>query len=400
LLFRYGTTNDGSLRKKAHIYTQDEHGIDPSLIDEDAGWVIRRLRQAGFHGYIVGGAVRDILVGRTPKDFDIATDAHPSQIRRLFRSARLIGRRFRLVHVYITREKYIEVSTFRSRSALGTMEHTEQPDINNLYGTMEEDAERRDFTINALYYCPVDRQVIDYVGGLPDVRHRKLRTLGPAEASFSEDPVRMIRVLKYASLLGFPLPASLASLIRRVRDSLLTCSRERMTEEVYKILTSGGSVAVFELFQKVRVFETLFPALAARLSAGRARLPETDVGRRLAELDQGAQAGTPLDRNDMFGFLFREIVLEKDDVVNGEDPGFLAQQLIRDISAPLFPSKKDLARAAEMLVGAAPARPRSRGPRGEHDRAAAAGPARSGTRRRRHRGGRGRRGGGAPRAAT
>jgi len=230
LLFRYGATENGTIEKKAHIYTMAEHGIDPRLVDPDAMWVVRGLRKEGFHVYIVGGAVRDLIVGRVPNDFDVATDAHPHQIRRIFRSARVIGRRFRLVHVYCGREKYIEVSTFRSRGAVGTAENADSREQNNLFGTMEEDAERRDFTINALYYCPIDKQVIDYVNGFQDIRRRRLRTLVSAETSFAEDPVRMIRAVKYASLLGFPVPLSMAGLIRRMRESILTCSRERVTE--------------------------------------------------------------------------------------------------------------------------------------------------------------------------
>ena len=358
MLFRYSAADNGTLEKKAHIYTQEEHGIDPSLLDPDAVWIVRRLRQAGFHAYIVGGAVRDLLVGRVPKDFDVATDAHPQQIRRLFRSARLIGRRFRLVHVYSSREKYVEVSTFRSRGALGTMDHADAPELNNQYGTIEEDAERRDFTINALYYCPVDRQVIDYVGGFVDIRHRRLRTLIPAEASFAEDPVRMIRALKYASLLGFPIPHPMTALIRRVRESLLTCSRERVTEEVFKILTSGNARAIFELAIHLRLFETMFPALAERLRTSRQRFVDSPFCGRITALDERTSDGQPLDRNEMFEFLFRECVEERRDLLEGEDPHLLVQQFLRDVSAPLFPSKKDLMTAADMLVGAP--RPRRR----------------------------------------
>lgn len=386
MLFRYGATDNGTLQKKAHIYTQDEHAIDLSLIDPDAVWIIRRLRQAGFHAYIVGGAVRDLLVGRQPKDFDVATDAHPQQIRKLFRSARLIGRRFRLVHVYTSREKYIEVSTFRSRGVLGTMEHSTAHEMNNLFGTMEEDAERRDFTINALYYCPVERQIIDYVGGYRDVRHRCLRTLIPAETSFAEDPVRMIRALKYASQLGFPIPHPVAALIRRVRESLLTCSRERMTEEVFKILTSGSAGPIFDLAVHLRIFETMFPALFERLKAGRERFADSELRARLGALDERAAAGQLLERNEMFGFIFREVVLAHKDIVEGDDPGFLAQQFLRSASAPLFPSKKDLMTAAEMLVGAAHPRHRARPAHAERTRAPGESP------RRRRRGGRRRRG--------
>jgi len=350
LLFRYGTTENGDIQKKAHIYTQEEHGIDVRLVDADALWVIRRLRGARFHAYVVGGAVRDLLVGRTPKDFDIATDAHPLQIKRLFRSARVIGRRFRLVHVYCAREKYIEVSTFRSRVADATTGDAVRPDANNYFGTMEEDAERRDFTINALYYCPIDRQLIDYVGAFPDLRHRRLRTLGKAETSFTEDPVRMIRAVKYASLLGFPFPAPLAGLVRRMRESILGCSRERVTEEVFKILTSGSAAGILDLAHRLRLFEIIFPAHAKRMKETRMRLSDSPLGVRLKGLDERTEAGEPLDRGAMFGFLFADLALERKDIVDDPDPEYLLQQFIRTASEPLFPSKKDLAVAAQSIM--------------------------------------------------
>ena len=217
MLFRYGATDNGTIVKKAHIYTQEEHGIDPHLVDPDAMWVLRGLRKEGFAAYVVGGAVRDMIVGRAPNDFDVATDAHPQQISRVFRSARIIGRRFRIVHVYCGREKYIEVTTFRSRGAVGTSEHSAHPEQNNFFGTMEEDAERRDFTINALYYCPIDKLVIDYVGGVPDTASAPARPWCAAETSFAEDPVRMIRAVKYASLVGFPVPPAMAGFIADAR---------------------------------------------------------------------------------------------------------------------------------------------------------------------------------------
>jgi poly(A) polymerase len=353
LLFRYGSTDKGTIEKKAHIYTQEEHGIDPRLVDPDALWVIKTLRNARFRAYVVGGAVRDMLVGRTPKDFDIATDAHPLQIKRLFRSARVIGRRFRLVHVYCAREKYIEVSTFRSRVGDATGGQAVHPEANNYFGTIEEDAQRRDFTINALYYCPIDRQLIDYVEAYPDLKARRLKTLVRAEASFAEDPVRMIRAMKYASLLGFPFPPSLAGLVRRMRESILGCSRERVTEEVFKILASGSAEAIFELSHKLRLFEILFPAHAARLHEGRMRLSESPLGGRLRDLDTRYTGGTTLDRADMFGFLYSDLALERQDILEDPDPEFLLQQFIRSAAEPLFPSKKDLAVAAQSVLGIA-----------------------------------------------
>ena len=370
MLFRYGTRPDGTVHKKAHIYTEDEHGIDPRLVDPDAVWVVRRLRKEGFHAYVVGGAVRDLVVGRTPNDFDVATDAHPHQVRRAFRSARIIGRRFRIVHVYCGREKIIEVTTFRSRGS-GAVEASNDVaggDGNNSFGTMEEDAERRDFTVNALYYCPVDRQIIDYVGGYTDIQQRRLRTLMPAEASFSEDPVRMVRAVKYACLMGFPLPFSVSALIRRHHTSLLSCSRERVTEEMYKILTSGGAAGIFEMGFRLRLFETIFPALAADMRERKVRFAGGPLWQRLRRLDDEYAAGHVLPRPAMFGLLFRGLVENRDDLLSDPEAHFLIQQYLRSAAEPLFPSKRDLAVAAESFEGEI----RARQPR-QHPAATAAG---------------------------
>ncbi len=404
MLFRYGTAPDGTLQKKAHIYTQEEHGIDPGRVDADAVWVVKRLRREGFHAYIVGGAVRDLLVGRTPNDFDVATDAHPQKIRRIFRSARIIGRRFRIVHVYCGRDKIIEVTTFRSRASVDAGSRDVGPDASILFGTMEEDAERRDFTINALYYCPIDLQVIDYVGGYADLRQRRLRTLLPAEASFTEDPVRMIRAVKYACFMGFPVPLSMSGLIRRYHEAILTCSRERVTEEVYKILTSAASTAIFDLGFKLRLFETIFPALAQGFREARMRFADSPLAARLRKLDEEAAAGTFLERTAMFGLVFRDLLLSRKDFLDDEDPSFLLQQYLRTASEPLFPSKKDLAEAAQSVLHEL--RPRhAHPPRPQREHAAVAadgrrreGPGQRGQtpegrgtgRRRRRRGGRGR----------
>jgi poly(A) polymerase len=372
LLLRYGTSRDGTLRKKAQIYTREEHGIDSELVDADALWVIRQLRRAGFHAYLVGGAVRDLLLGRVPNDFDVATDAHPQKIKRVFRSARIIGRRFRIVHVYLSREKYIEVTTFRAR---GSAEHE------NTFGTMEEDAARRDFTFNALYYCPVDQQLIDYVEGFPDIRKRLVRTLIPAEESFIEDPVRMIRMVKYAILTGFPIPAAIGSLVRRHGDSLLACSRERVTEEVYKILASGAAADILELAHRLRLFDILFPALAVAIRASRKKFAETGLAERLRALDAATREGRPLVRDSMFGFLFRDLVLEREDLLMDPDPGTLVQRYIRSVSEPLFPSKKELVVAMESLLNEAGWQP----PAPPETRERAPGDAHRGRRKRRRR---------------
>ena len=349
MLLRYGPSKDGRIEKKAHIYTLAEHGIDTHQVDPDASWVVRQLRREGFQAYIVGGAVRDLLIGRHPKDFDIATDAHPLQIRRVFHSARIIGRRFRIVHVYCGREKYIEVTTFRSRSSVGTSSSRTSHD-NNLYGTMEEDAERRDFTMNALYYNPVGRQVIDYVGGYADIKARRIKTLLPAETSFAEDPVRMIRAVKYACLADFPLPPGMANLIRRQKESILSCSRERVTEEVYKILTSGKAEGILELADRMQLFAVIFPALDASFHAARQKVADTPLFARLRSLDERAREGKALARDAMFELLFRDLALERKELREDVDPLSFLQQFLRQCSEPLFPSKRDIGIAAEAVL--------------------------------------------------
>ena len=165
MLYRYGTDNNGNLIKKAVVYTKSEHFISNKKIDPDALQIINRLRDAGYTAYVVGGAVRDLIVGNVPKDFDIVTDATPSKIKRIFRNSRIIGRRFRLVHV-VFGSKIFEVSTFRSN---------EEGSVGNEFGTIEQDVMRRDFTMNALYYDPLQEQIIDYVGGMRDIKKHILR---------------------------------------------------------------------------------------------------------------------------------------------------------------------------------------------------------------------------------
>ncbi|MDP3179748.1 MAG: polynucleotide adenylyltransferase PcnB [Spirochaetaceae bacterium] len=252
MLTRYRRTEDGRVAAKALVYTQAEHRIDRSGIDPDALRIVGRLHEAGHEAYIVGGAVRDLLLGRRPKDFDIVTDAQPSVIRRVFRSARVIGRRFRLVHVYAG-PKIFEVSTFRS-IANGT--------VGNEYGTIDEDARRRDFTLNALYFDPFESLVIDYVGGFKDIAAKKVKPVIPLATIFKEDPVRMIRCLKYASITGFTIPLSLRLALRRDASLLAEASTSRLTEEFVKILGSGVSNPVLGSLSRYKLLRHMLPQAA------------------------------------------------------------------------------------------------------------------------------------------
>ena len=249
MLIRYSSNKNGKPEKKAIVYTSNEHCIKNEDIDSDALKVITQLRSFGFSAYLVGGAVRDLLLGKTPKDFDIVTDATPSKIKKLFRNSRIIGRRFRLVHIFFG-SKIFEVSTFRSISA-GT--------VGNNFGTMDEDVQRRDFTLNALYYDPIKMQIIDYVGGVRDIKKQIINPVIPLETIFIEDPVRMLRAVKYAATTGFKLPYQLKRKICKSAYLLSPVSPSRLTEELLKIINSGHSYDIVKLCLETDLYMYLQP---------------------------------------------------------------------------------------------------------------------------------------------
>ena len=250
MLIRYGTLKNGKRVPLAKIYTREEHTIDKQRIDSDAVKITERLSVRGFDAYIVGGAVRDLLIGRKPKDFDIATNALPKEIKKIFWNARIIGRRFRLVHLHFPR-KIIEVSTFRSG----------REGNNNVYGTIDEDVKRRDFSINALYYDPQNEYILDFVDAYKDIRKGKIRSLIPLDTTFAEDPVRMIRGVKYAATTGFKIPYRLKRSIVTYRSELQRCSSSRLTEEVLKVLLSGSSKVIFKMFIEYKLLEFVLPVI-------------------------------------------------------------------------------------------------------------------------------------------
>ncbi len=252
MLIRYGKNEKGRLIKKAKVYTLKEHGISRSKIDPDALKVTERLRSAGYQAYVVGGAVRDLLIDKEPKDYDIATDAYPSRVRKIFRNSRIIGKRFRLVHVYFPGEKILEVATFRSLDG---------KDGENVYGSIDEDARRRDFTLNALYYSPREEQIIDYHDGVRDIRKNRLKSVIPLDTTFVEDPVRMLRAVKYSVITNAKIPHSLKKAIRKHAPLLKEVSVSRMTEEIFKILQSTYASRIFQRSLDLNIFEHLLPQI-------------------------------------------------------------------------------------------------------------------------------------------
>jgi poly(A) polymerase len=274
VLIRYSADKKGKPVRKAVIYTKSEHAIPSEKIDQDAFRVVTRLRDSGFDAYIVGGAVRDLIVGKVPKDFDIVTDATPSRIKKIFRNSRIIGRRFRLVHVFFG-PKIFEVSTFRSII---------DGSVGNSFGSMDEDVLRRDFTLNALYYDPVKEQVIDYVGGVSDIRKGIVKPVIPLDRIFEEDPVRMLRAIKYCSTTGCRLPFSLRHKIRKSAHLLSPVSPSRLTEEMLKIINSGHACDIVATAMATDVYMYLQPAACAMMYADRTY--EKKYMKHLHDLDE------------------------------------------------------------------------------------------------------------------
>ncbi|MCJ7494806.1 MAG: polynucleotide adenylyltransferase PcnB [Deltaproteobacteria bacterium] len=244
------------------ILPRQEHPLSRSFIDPDALKILYRLHHHGFRAYLVGGCVRDLLLGKTPKDFDVATDAHPQQIRELFRNSRLIGRRFRLAHIFFKNNKFIEVSTFRRRSEFEEEGEKDHPHSDNTFGTPSEDAFRRDITINGIFYNIADFSLIDYVGGLEDLRQKIIRCIGDPEEKFISDPVRMIRVIRHAARTGFTIEEkTYRSLIGHVAK-LRLCSPARVREEFLRELREGSLEESMKMMLASGMLFSLFPSFS------------------------------------------------------------------------------------------------------------------------------------------
>lgn len=277
------------------IVKESEHSLRRDQILPEARQVMERLHAAGYKGYLCGGGVRDLLLGIQPKDFDVVTDARPEEVKKVFRNCRIIGRRFKLAHIFF-KNVIIETATFRARvdaTAEGVDEvplpsrrNTDIPDPtfavrngvimrDNVYGTPAEDALRRDFTVNGLFYNIADGSIIDYVGGLNDLERKVLRVIGDPAARFLEDPVRMVRAIRIASQLDFEIERKARHAIMEMCGALENSSRERMFEEIQKIHACGACAKVFDRAWRKRIFQTMFPAYSNWLSS-----PEGAAGLR------------------------------------------------------------------------------------------------------------------------
>jgi poly(A) polymerase len=248
------------------VIPRAKHPISRKMIDEEALKVLYRLHRHGFLSYLVGGSVRDLLLGKIPKDFDVATNAHPHEISALFKNSRIVGRRFRLVHVFFKGRKVIEVSTFRSRSEFEEVQ-TEEGEIirTDSFGTPEEDALRRDITINGLFYSIADFSIIDYVGGIADLEKKVIRTIGDPTERFKQDPVRMIRVIRHAARTGFSMEDQTYQAILRHREEIQKCSPSRLRDEFLRELKEGVAKPSLHLMLQTGLLFSLFPDLERAL---------------------------------------------------------------------------------------------------------------------------------------
>jgi poly(A) polymerase len=342
MLIRYKKEQDGSSVPVAEIYTEKEHAIDPREIDADAVWTVRKLKQSGAEAYIVGGAVRDLLLGRKPKDFDIATSATPRQVQKRFWNARIIGKRFKLVHL-IFKDKILEVSTFRSGDD-GSEEGS------SIYGTIEQDAKRRDYGINALYYDPTVGQLLDFNHAMRDFKKKRIRSILPLDSSFIEDPVRMIRAIKYSVTTGFSLQFDVRRAIRKHAKELARVSSSRLTEEITKILCSGDSAAIIQMLQQYRLLRYLLPCVSvfSRMHEVYASLASLDEAVKQVKADK--QASGEDMKAKMFAALVRPIIVYPDIELDAEQTFREMYSQVKTLISPMTPPNYDVERSAFFLL--------------------------------------------------
>lgn len=317
-----GSHDDTQLALDPHIIGRDRHGINEKDISRAAINTIAELHRAGFQGFLVGGGVRDLLLGLHPKDFDVATDATPEQVKKLFRNARIIGRRFKIVHVRYGRE-VIEVTTYRGHHKAEQISRNKRPKNqqsaqskngmllrDNVFGTVEEDALRRDFTVNALYYTTANSSVYDYTQGLEDLNNKIIRIIGDANTRYREDPVRMLRAVRFACKLGFTIEPDTATPIKQLAPSLREIPAARLFDEVLKLFMSGNGEATFLQMQEYGLFSPLFPLTAQSLQHD-SNNAHTLLIHALRNTDKRIRAGKPVTPAFIFAALLWPSVIDK-----------------------------------------------------------------------------------------
>ena len=300
---------------RPHILERAAHPVSRKNFDPNVVKVLYRLHRSGHKAYVVGGGVRDLMLGRQPKDWDIGTDARPPRVRRLFRNSRIIGRRFRLVHIFFP-DQIIEVSTFR-RDPDPDDQRGGPEDLlitdDNVFGSEREDAFRRDFTVNALFYSVADFTVIDHVGGIEDLERRMIRTIGDPDVRFREDPVRMMRACELAGRLDFGIDQATQEAIHRQREEIARAAPARLTEELIELLRCGRAAAALHWMMELGLLEALLPEAYAMVAAGERGLG--DFGRILPVIDEMAAAGRELEDTVLLAaLLLPPVILRRHDV--------------------------------------------------------------------------------------
>ena len=327
-----GRSGGKALGKRVEL-AQEAHGIDLALVDERAIKVVQTLAEAGFEAYIVGGAVRDLLLGLRPKDFDVATNATPEEVKSLFRRAFIIGRRFRIVHVVFGRgreHEVIEVSTFRAildataSSQVNGNERTAKGELHgkthavdaegrvlrdNVWGPQDQDAARRDFTVNAMYYDPTTQVVVDYHGGVKDAQKKLLRMIGDPATRYREDPVRIIRAVRFAAKLGFQIEAKTRAPIVEMAGLLENVPQSRLFDEMIKLLQTGHALASLEELKRQGLERGIFPVLDAIIDAPPARAEFIRMA--LADTDRRVSEDKPVAPSFMLACLLWHDVLDR-----------------------------------------------------------------------------------------
>jgi poly(A) polymerase len=330
--------------------------ISERQLDQDALRVISRLVRHGHEAYLVGGCVRDLLIGRRPKDFDVATSAHPRQIKRLFRNGRIIGRRFKLVHIHYA-SHIIETATFRSDPF--EREEGDEGEVQDLliiedneFGTAEEDARRRDFTVNALFHDPTRERILDYVGGLDDLDARLLRTIGDPAVRIAEDPVRILRAVKFATRMGFRIEDATWDAMNELAPLLERSAPPRVLEEILRLLRSGTALGALRMLRDCGALTVVLPRIDAWLEEGGGE----ELWPRLEALDADVHAGYTPSTPVCIALLHQGLIEREADPERRTLPGpprelpIVCAEVLDGLSAHARLSRRDSSRARRILV--------------------------------------------------
>lgn len=318
-----------------------QHPLSPKNISPGAKKVVEQLNSDGFDAYLVGGCVRDLMMGLKPKDFDVATNATPEQVNSLFRRSRIVGRRFQIVHVRMGSE-VIEVTTFRANHQTGKRNHHDKARSSakgmllrdNIFGSIDEDASRRDFTMNAVYYHPQDNSLYDYASGLQDIEQRLIRMIGNPSERYREDPVRMLRALRFSAKLGFHLEENTATAINETHALLADIPAARLFDEVLKLFMHGHALAVFRLLREYQLFGVLFPATEAAFTQDPGYYLKF-IEQALVNTDKRIRSGKRVTPAFLFAALLWPALKEAEQqhAQQGESPVYALQQAASEITA-------------------------------------------------------------------